>query len=212
MDWLKAILKVAGLDDAKIDAIAGDAGKELPKHFVPKSQYNDVSEAKKQAEKDRDTASGQLEDLKKAAGDNEVLKKQIETLQEANNTAKTDYDAKVKDLQLSTALKLALAGDVHENALDMALGAIDKTMIELDDSGNVKGGLEDQVKSLRESKGFLFTEKQEVKPPAFKGTTPSDSKPSGGGGQQPENFGKLLADQRNAGGKDLEKARESYFN
>lgn len=155
MDWLKVILKAAGLDDTKVDSIVGDAGKELPKHFVPKSQYNDVSEAKKQAEKDRDTISGQLEEVRKSAGDNETLKKQIETLQEANKTAKADYDTQVKDLQLSTALKLALAGDVHENALDMALGAIDKTKIELDDSGAVKGGLEDQGKSPAGEQGLF---------------------------------------------------------
>ncbi|OMD04729.1 phage scaffolding protein [Paenibacillus sp. FSL R5-0636] len=212
MDWLKVILKAAGLDDTKVDSIVGDAGKELPKHFVPKSQYNDVSEAKKQAEKDRDTISGQLEEVRKSAGDNETLKKQIETLQEANKTAKADYDTQVKDLQLSTALKLALAGDVHENALDMALGAIDKTKIELDDSGAVKGGLEDQVKALRESKGFLFAEKQESKPPAFKGTTPTDGKPSGSGGKPDESteFAKNLA-ASNKQSDSMQQAQKSYF-
>lgn len=179
MDWLKAILKAAGLDDTKVDSIVGDAGKELPKHFVPKSQYNDVSEAKKQAEKDRDTISGQLEEVKKSAGDNEALKKQIETLQEENKTAKTDYEAKVKDLQLTTALKLALA-EAHDP--DIVAGLLDKTKIELDESGGVKGGLDDQVKALRESKGFLFAEKQENKAPSFKGFKSPDSKDQSKGG------------------------------
>lgn len=174
MEWLKTILKAAGLDDTQIDSIVGDAGKELPKHFVPKSQYNDVSEAKKQAEKDRDKVAGQLEDLKKSAGDNEALKAEITKLQDENKTAKTDYEAKVKDLQLTTALKLALAGEAHDP--DIVAGLLDKSKIELDDSGAVKGGLDDQVKALRESKGFLFAEKQEPKGPTFKGFKSPDGK------------------------------------
>jgi len=177
------LLKKLGIEDTEVEKIDAEVRKTLPLHFVPKSQYNDVSEAKKQAEKDRDTASGQLEELKKSAGDNEALKKQIETLQDANSTAKTEYEAKVNDLQLSTALKLALANDVHENALDMALGAIDKTKIELDDSGAVKGGLEDQIKALRENKGFLFVEKEPETTPKPKGWTPPEGKPKGSDSQ-----------------------------
>jgi hypothetical protein len=210
MDWLKAILKAAGLDDTKVDSIVGDAGKELPKHFVPKSQYNDVSDAKKQAEKDVADRDKQIQDLSKTAGLSDDLKKQIDQLQADNKSAKEKYDADMKEMSLNTAVKLALTGQAHDP--DIVVRLLDKTKIELDDSGAIKGGLEDQVKVLRESKGFLFAEKQEGKPPAFRGTTPGDGKPSGGGGQQPENFGKRLAEQRSTGGKDLDKARESYFN
>ncbi|WP_455644295.1 phage scaffolding protein, partial [Paenibacillus lactis] len=52
MDWLKELLKNAGLDESKIDGLIGDVNKELPKHFVPKSQYNDVVDARKKAEKE----------------------------------------------------------------------------------------------------------------------------------------------------------------
>ncbi|MEK5235455.1 phage scaffolding protein [Paenibacillus sp. FSL L8-0470] len=180
MDWLKELLKKLGIEDTEVDKIDAEVRKTLPLHFVPKSQYNDVSEAKKQAEKDRDKVSGQLEDLKKSAGDNETLKAEITRLQDENKTAKTDYETKVKDLQLSTALKLALAGEAHDP--DIVAGLLDKTRIELDDSGTVKGGLEDQVKALRESKGFLFAEKQENKGPTFKGFKSPDGKDQSKGG------------------------------
>lgn len=181
MDWLKELLKKLGIEDTEVDKIDAEVRKTAPLHFVPKSQYNDVSEAKKQAEKDRDKISDQLEDLKKSAGDNEALKAEITKLQDENKTAKTDYEAKVKDLQLTTALKLALAGEAHDP--DIVVGLLDKTNFELDDSGAVKGGLDDQVKALRESKGFLFAEKQENKGPTFKGFKSPDSKdPSKGGG------------------------------
>ncbi|WP_415841591.1 phage scaffolding protein, partial [Paenibacillus lactis] len=67
MDWLKELLKNAGLDESKIDGLIGDVNKELPKHFVPKSQYNDVVDARKKAEKEVTDRDKQLADLKEAA-------------------------------------------------------------------------------------------------------------------------------------------------
>ncbi|MEK3788759.1 phage scaffolding protein [Paenibacillus sp. FSL K6-1230] len=197
MDWLRELLKKQGLDDAKIDAIVGEAGKELPKHFVPKSQYNDASEAKKQAEQDRDKVSSQLEELKKSAGDNQALKDQITKLQGENKTAKDEYDAKVKDLQLTTAIKLALTGQAHD--LDIVAGLLDKTKIELDDTGTVKGGLDDQVKALRESRGFLFVPEDGNKP-RFKGAKPPEGgDPGGNGGEASTGAG--FAQAANESGK-----------
>ncbi|MEK4854799.1 phage scaffolding protein [Paenibacillus sp. FSL H7-0756] len=162
-----------GLTEDQATKAAAASADEL-KGFVPKARFDEVNEAKKQAEQDRDKASGQLEEVKKSAGDNQALKDQITKLQDENKTVKTDYEAKVKDLQLTTALKLALAGEAHDP--DIVAGLLDKTKIELDDSGAVKGGLDDQVKALRESKGFLFAEKQQAKGPTFKGFKSPDGK------------------------------------
>lgn len=162
-----------GLTEEQAIKAATASADEL-KGFVPKARFDEVNEAKKQAEQDRDKASGQLEEVKKSAGDNQALKDQITKLQDENKTAKTDYEAKVKDLQLTTALKLALTGQAHDP--DIVAGLLDKSKIELDDSGAVKGGLEDQVKALRESKGFLFVEKDPDPTPKPKGWTPPEGK------------------------------------
>lgn len=198
MDWLRELLKKAGFDESKIDALIGDVNKELPKHFVPKSQYNDAAEAKKQAEKDIADRDKQLEELKKSAGDNEALKKQIETLQGENKTTKEQYDAKVKDLQLTTAIKLALSGQAHDP--DIVAGLLDKSKIELDDSGSVKGGLDDQVKALRDSKGFLFAPKEEKKP-QFRGAKPPEGGDPNGGGAGESSVGASFAKAANDSGK-----------
>ncbi|WP_340034029.1 phage scaffolding protein [Paenibacillus sp. FSL H3-0302] len=183
-----------GLPNDLADKAAAASADEL-KGFVPKARFDEVNDAKKQAEQDRDKASGQLEEVKKAAGDNQALKDQITKLQDENKTAKTDYEAKVKDLQLTTALKLALAGEAHDP--DIVAGLLDKTKIELDESGGVKGGLDDQVKALRESKGFLFAEKQENKGPTFKGFKSPDGKDqskSGGDTSVAADFAKAAND------------------
>jgi len=95
MNWLKELLKKAGVAEDKLDALVSDIGKELPKHFIPKDKYNEVAETKKQLEKDIQDRDKQLDDLKKAVGSNEDLKQQIEKLQADNKKAAEDWQAKV---------------------------------------------------------------------------------------------------------------------
>ncbi|MEE4577855.1 phage scaffolding protein [Paenibacillus polymyxa] len=181
---------------------AAEASAEELKGFVPKTRFDEVNEAKKQAEKDRDSVGGQLEELKKSAGASEELKTQIEKLQGENKATKDQYEAKLKEMSLNTALKLALNGQTHDP--DIVASLIDKTRIELDDNGAVKGGLDDQLTGLRESKGFLFVPKEEGNTqPTFKGAKPAEG---AGAGNPPAplkgyDAGKSIAEQRNGSEK-----------
>lgn len=181
MEWLKELLKNLGIADDQIDKIDAEVRKELPLHFVPKSQYNDTSEAKKKAEEALAERDKQLEKLKKEAGDNEDLKKQIETLQTENKAAKEKLEAEMKDLRLNTAIKLAVAADAHDP--DLVTGLVDKSKLLLTDDGKVSG-LDDQLKALRDSKAFLFVEKDETGKPRFKGAKPPEGTDKSGSGQK----------------------------
>ncbi|KZS45711.1 hypothetical protein AWU65_07180 [Paenibacillus glucanolyticus] len=213
MDWLKELLKNAGFDESKIDALIGDVNKELPKHFVPKSQYNDVVDARKKAEKEVTDRDKQLEDLTKSSGDADALKQQIQKLQEDNKTAKEKYEAEAKALKLSTAVKLALAGKVHDP--DIVTGLLNTDLIQLDDNGNVTAGLDDQIKALQTSKAFLFVPEDKGNGQfQFRGANPSEGGGGGNGGGSGDNkaadFGKRIADfaKSNAATSD---AQKSYF-
>lgn len=149
-------------------------------NWFPKSKFDEVNEAKKQLESDLMNRDQQLTDLKKSVGDNEDLKKQIEQLQTDNKKKDEEYQTKLKDMSVTTAIKLAVASEVHDP--DLLLSILDKSKIEIDENGNIKTGLDDQVKSLRESKAFLFVQKEVD--PKFKGVNPVDSKDKGGGGQK----------------------------
>lgn len=197
-----------GLTDEQATKAAAASAEEL-KGFVPKARFDEVNEGKKQAEKDRDKVSGQLEEVKKAAGDNDVLKQQIQTLQDENKAAKEKYESDAKELRLTTALKLSLTGKVHDP--DIVSGLLDKSKIELDDAGAVKAGLDDQLKALQTSKGFLFNSEDKGGKPRFKGATPPDSGGGGGGGGEKDgDFGKRLAEQGKVN-EGLAKAQQSYF-
>lgn len=194
MDWLKDLLKAQGLSDEQITAIVGGVETNY-KGYVPEHRFKEVNDAKKAAEdglKDRDK---QLEDLKKSTGDSAALQEQITKLQTDNKTAADKYAADVKELQTNTALKLALSGTTHDP--DLVSSLIDKSKIELDDNGNVKAGLEDQVKALQTSKAFLFVEKQQSQgQPQFRGAKPPEGIGAAGAGAgqgQPQTLADAVA-------------------
>lgn len=173
MEWLEKLLNEATDAEGKVDTAAFMAAvkKEFPDHAVPKSDFNTVSTAKKKLEDDIKARDRQLEDLKKENGGAEELQKQIKTLQEQNREAQKKYDADMKDLKLTNAIKVALAGKAQDEGI--VAGLIDKGKLLLGEDGTV-AGLEEQVKALQESKAFLF------KDTGGQGYSPNGGKGHGG--------------------------------
>ena len=159
MDWLKELLKKAGIEEGKLDGIIADINKELPKHFIPKDKYNEAAEAKKKLEKDIQDRDKQLDDLKKAAGSNEDLKQQIEKLQDENKKADEAWQAKFAQMQLDFALERALTAAKAKNAKAVK-ALLDMEKVKLD--GEQLLGLDDQLKAIKESDPYLFGESGKV--------------------------------------------------
>lgn len=143
-----------GIDEKLAEKAAEESKKELS-GYVPKTRFDEVNEAKKQLETSANDYKTQLEALKTSAGDNETLKQQIADLQAQNQQKDAEYQEKLKDMQLTSAIKLAIADSAQD--CDLVAGLVDKTKLILGDDGKVTG-LDEQVKSLKESKGFLFKE------------------------------------------------------
>lgn len=181
-------------------------------NWIPKDKFNEVNEAKKQAEEAINERDKQLADLKKAAEGNEELKKQIEELQKQNKEAAEQYETKIRDMAVTTAIKLAVAGDAHDP--DLVATLLDKSKIELDDAGNVKGGLDEQVKALRENKAFLFVQENNGGSQfQFRGAKPPESgsgSGSGGSNDKATDFGKRVAEFAKQNSSTAE-AQKSYF-
>jgi seryl-tRNA synthetase len=158
MEWLKKLIE-KHTKDGKLDteAFMDEVKTEFPKNAVPKGTYNELAEAKKKLEKDIQERDGQLEELKKTAGASEDLKKQIEQLQAENKKKDEEYQTQLKDITLTNAIKLAIAGKVHDEEITASL--FDKSKLVID--GDKVVGLEEQLKSLQESKAFLFKPAEE---------------------------------------------------
>lgn len=199
----KEQLLALGLTNEQADKVIEGFGQ-----MIPKSRFDEINEAKKQLEQQIKDRDNQLKELQKKAEGNEELTKQIQELQEANKQAKTQYEQQLKDLQVSSAIKLALAGKVHD--ADLVAGLIDKSKIELGEDGKITKGLEEQIKSLQESKSFLFVPQKQQQQQLL-GFKPVDGQ--GLGTQQTDdndNFGKQVAEYAK-NNNILEDARKSYF-
>lgn len=157
---------------------AAAAWTETLKGFIPKHRFDEVNDAKKTAEdslKDRDK---QLDELKKTAGLSDDLKKQIETLQADNKTAKEGHEAEMTKLKIerSVDMTLASAGVTNPKQLKAVKALLDLTDAKLD--GDAVKGLDVQIKTLQEAEDskFLFN----TGGTTFKGAGPGEG--SGGSG------------------------------
>lgn len=138
---------------------AADASAEELKGFVPKTRFDEVNEEKKNLQTAKKKAEDDLEELKKTAGDNEALTKQITDLQNAAKQKDTEYAEQIKSMKLMNAVRIGIT-DAQD--ADLVAGLIDQKKLILGDDGKVTG-LDEQLKALRESKPFLFKEKEQDK-------------------------------------------------
>lgn len=126
--------------------------------FVTKARFNEVNEENKTLKAQVSERDGQIETLKKSAGDNTELQNQITALQEANKQKDKDHANELKALKIGNAVELALTGAKAKNntaVKALLAGFLDEA--ELAEDGTVKG-LDDEIKKLVEGKdtAFLF--------------------------------------------------------
>lgn len=194
MEWLKKLLESQGLSEEQIKTITEGVENNY-KGYVPEHRFEEVNNVRKQAENDLKERDKQLETLRKSAGDNEALKGEIQKLQDENKAASEKYETEMASMKISNALKLALKGEVHD--ADLVANLIIKDNIKLKDDGTIESGFEEQVKSLRENKGFLFVEKSNPKPTGWKPADTGGNKGNDGGGLG-ESFAKAANDSGKA--------------
>lgn len=178
MEWLKELLKNAGIADDQIETIVANAAKEAPKHVVPKAKYNELSTAKGSLEIQLSERDTQLTDLQKQVKGNEELENKIKELQDANKLAATKHQEELEASKIESAIDLALTAAKAKN-LTAAKALLDREGLSLDKDGKTVVGLADKVKALVESEEtkFVFESTETVIAGAIPG-----GQPGGGGG------------------------------
>lgn len=164
--------------DAKIAEKAEEESKKELAEYIAKATYDEVVEEKKRLEKDLSDRDAQLETMKKSVGDNEELKKQITDLQDQNKKQAAEHKQAMDDMKMSNAIRQAIGSSAQD--ADLVAGLIDRKKLILGDDGKVTG-LDEQLKTLKESKKFLFKpedDNQQQNPPSgFRvGVTPDQQK------------------------------------
>lgn len=165
-----------GLSEEQADKVLA-AHKEELKGYIPKARFDEVNDAKKDLEnqlKDRDK---QLKELQEKVKGNEELEKTIKDLQESNKKAVADYEAKIKNITLDNAIRLALKEHKAKDQ-DLLLGKFDRDKLAIKEDGTIEG-LEEQIKAMKEGYKDLFEQ-------PLSGQTPNNTgdNPSGGELQQ----------------------------
>lgn len=130
------------------------------KGYVPPERFNAINEAKKVAESTIAERDKQLNELKKGVGNNEELKKQIETLQAENKATKEKYESDIQTMRINNAIDSALQGAGAKN-LKAVRALLDLEKIKVD--GEAVTGIEEQIKALSaaDDSKFLFNVKTE---------------------------------------------------
>lgn len=157
----------------KVEGLSDDLAEKVIKFYegyVPKNRFDEVNEAKKNAEslvKERDS---QIERLKAATANNETLKAQIIELQENNKKAVEAKDAEIKKIKLDNAVNTALIGAGAKN-VKAVLPFIELENVDFDENGNIKG-LTEQIDDLKKAEDCSFLFKSENATTTTRGVTP----------------------------------------
>ena len=103
-----------GHPEDQADKVLSAATEDM-KNYIPKHRFDEVSDSNKELKKQLAERDQQLENLKKAAGDNQELQKQIQELQKTNEATTAEYESKLKQVKLDAAVELALAAAKAKN-------------------------------------------------------------------------------------------------
>ena len=144
-----------GLDEDMAKRCETASADEL-RGFIPKSRFDEVNLAKKQANvslKERDVQLASLED---AASQIESLKKSISKLQGEQESNHTKYESQLKQVKMDHAVGLAISGAKGKNATAIK-ALLDLSGAVLEEDGSIQG-LTDQLTTLidAEDSKFLF--------------------------------------------------------
>lgn len=151
---MKELLEKLFKGEGSVDEVLAVIENEK-KDMVPRSRLNDKNDEIKDLKAEIDNRDKQIDNLQKAVKGNEDLEKQLNDLKDANSK----WESKYQESQINTAIKLA-AKDAKDPADVLAF--INKGGLALKEDGTVEG-LDEALKTLRETKSYLFDVKEEPK-------------------------------------------------
>lgn len=157
----RKFLEDLGLTKEQIDNVMAENGKDIEaekeKAATTTAELEDVKNQLKEA-------NSTITDLKKNNVDNEALQTKVKEYEDTIKSQKADYEAKVRNLTLDSAIEKALnnANAKHE---DLLSSKIDREKLVIGNDGKVTG-LDEQIKGLKDNYKDLFEEKITGIPPA----------------------------------------------
>lgn len=134
MEWLENILKdVEGKEE-----IISSIKKELPKNFIPKTEFNEKNEELKSTKAKMDELQKSVEGLDSYTKENEELKTKVEALKNEYEQFKADADTRVKTIQVKQAIERNLVkANANPDTIDLLVNQFDTDKLEVDSKGDI---------------------------------------------------------------------------
>lgn len=151
MEWLKEILKNAGIEN--VEELEKAISKELPKHFKPAKDFNEINEELKNIKGEKTT----LENDKKKIEDEYKKFKEGSISQADYETKKKEIEenskAEIRKVRLESKIDLAITNAKAKNIKSVKAN-LNLENIKLD--GDKLIGFDDQIEALKKSDAYLF--------------------------------------------------------
>lgn len=149
----RKFLEDLGLEKEAIDKIMTENGADIE---AEKAKTLEATTKLDNANEQLKEANTTITDLKKNNSDNETLQTKVKEYENTIKTQKADYEAKVRNLTLDSAIEKALTGAKAKHS-DLLSTKIDRDKLVITDDKVT--GLEEQLKGLKENYKDLFEEK-----------------------------------------------------
>lgn len=152
----------------KLSEILGESYSQIPENirnqyenidlvdsssYIEKKELETAQATIKQYEKDIKKRDTDLKDLREKAKDNEELTKKIDDLEKENKKATDDYKVELEKVNFDRKLEKKLSGYNPQN-VEILKKSLDLSKISLDGENFL--GLDEQIKSRKETDGYLF--------------------------------------------------------
>jgi hypothetical protein len=129
--------------------------------FIPKSRFDEVNNEKKELKTLLGVRDTQINELQTKFKSNDELAKELENYKSLNGKAEQEFNTKLSQVKFEYELKTALSNANVRN-LKATKALLDLDKIKLD--GDKLVGLDEQIKTLQESDGYLFQQKEPTLP------------------------------------------------
>lgn len=164
---VEAALKGKGKDGKDVDVVVGNDGT-----FVPIEKYTGVQSQASKAESMVKAVADFLKGIG-GSGDPAKLSEDVKAALGKIDTLNKEHQKEIEQIKKNTAVRLALAGKVHDPADVLPMLALDA--IELDAAGGLKTDLDGMLKPIQEQKPYLFKVRQNgPADPPLKGAKPAE--------------------------------------
>ena len=189
--------------------------KAIDGNYVPKATFDAERDKVKTANDTIADRDKQIAELGKFKGTAEDLQKKVDDLTADNAKKDQEYQAKLKDMEETTAIRAAIGDQVH--SIDDVLPKLDRTKLTFNE-GKVVAGLVEQMDAIKKASPHYFKEAKgnETGKGGFPGgwqpfgKSPDESQSQGGTDSAAE-FGKNLAKAQSQGIASTQKAADIYF-